>query len=184
MIGINYSNKLFFFTKTLNDIIKKKFNKFRNLNIIYKPDINKLNISEFLKIKDFCKRKKIRIYYPDDLKIAIKLGVDGLFISSLNNKMYHAYKKSFKFIGTAHNQKEFCIKSRQKCDYIFLSPIFKTKKYSNSKILGLIKFNLISLNWKKKLIALGGINENNIKKIFLTKSCGIGFVSWMINFKK
>ena len=58
MIGINYSNKLFFFTNTLNDIIKKKFNKFRNLNIIYKPDINKLNIIEFLKIKYFCKKKK------------------------------------------------------------------------------------------------------------------------------
>jgi hypothetical protein len=41
----------------------------------------------------------------------------------------------------------------------------------------------MTLEWKKKLIALGGINESNLRKIFLTKSCGLGFVSLMENLK-
>jgi thiamine-phosphate pyrophosphorylase len=183
MIGLNYTDKFFFFTNIINDISRKNLNNFRNLSIIYKTENNNLNIKEFLKIKNFCRKKRIKIYFPDDFKIAIKLGADGLFISSSNNKLYHDYKKSFKFIGSAHSQKEFFFRSRQKCDYIFLSPIFKTEKYSNNKILGLSKFNLLSLNWAGNLIALGGINENNLRKVFLTKCCGVGFVSWMKNLK-
>lgn len=183
MFNINYSDEFFFFTNTLNDIIKKNIIKFKNLSIIYKTDNNNSNIDEFLKIKDFCKKKSIKIYFPDNLKMAIKLGANGIFISSCNNKIYHHYKASFKVIGSAHSQKEFYFKSRQKCEYIFLSPIFKTDKYTNNKILGLIKFNLITLDWKKKLIALGGINESNLRKIFLTKCRGLGFVSWMRNLK-
>lgn len=183
MISLNYPDNFFFFTNALNEIIKTNFNKFKNLSIIYKTDNDNLNISEFLKIKDFCKKKRIKIYFPDNLRLAVKLGADGLFISSSNNKIYQPYKKIFKLLGSAHSQKEFYFKSKQKCDYIFLSPVFKTDKYSNNKILGLIKFNLISLDWKTNLIALGGINESNLKKIFLTKSYGLGFVTWMNSLK-
>jgi hypothetical protein len=55
------------------------------------------------------------------------------------------------------------------------------KKYSINKILGVIKFNLISLNWKLKILALGGINEKNLKKLQLTRSYGIGAINF---FKK
>ena len=58
MFNINYSDEFFFFTNTLNDIIKKNIIKFKNLSIIYKTDNDNLNIDEFLKIKDFCKKKK------------------------------------------------------------------------------------------------------------------------------
>ena len=62
----------FFFTDKLNDIIASNINKFKNLSIVYKIDNNNLNINEFLKIKKFCKQNKIKIYYPDNIKTAIK----------------------------------------------------------------------------------------------------------------
>ena len=58
MINLNYTSKFFFFTNTLNDVIKKNIIKFKNLSIIYKTDNDNLNIDEFLRIKDFCKKKK------------------------------------------------------------------------------------------------------------------------------
>jgi thiamine-phosphate pyrophosphorylase len=178
MINTNYLEN-FFFTSSLNSIIKKNLRKLINVSIVYKLDNNNLNINEFLKIKEFCKKERIKIYFPDNIKLAIKLGVDGLFISSKNNKIFQPYKKSFKIIGAIHNQNEFYFKLLQKCEYLFLSPIFNNPKYSDNKILGTIKFNLISQNWKYKLIALGGINSKNFKKIYLTKSTGVGFVSWI-----
>jgi thiamine-phosphate pyrophosphorylase len=178
MINTNYLEN-FFFTSSLNSIIKKNLRKLINVSIVYKLDNNNLNIKEFLKIKEFCKKERIKIYFPDNIKLAIKLGVDGLFISSKNNKIFQPYKKSFKIIGAIHNQNEFYFKLLQKCEYLFLSPIFNNPKYSDNKILGTIKFNLISQNWKYKLIALGGINSKNFKKIYLTKSTGVGFVSWI-----
>ena len=178
MINTNYLEN-FFFTSSLNCIIKKNLRKLINVSIVYKLDNNNLNINEFLKIKEFCKKERIKIYFPDNIKLAIKLGADGLFISSKNNKIFQPYKKSFKIIGAIHDQNEFYFKLLQKCEYLFLSPIFNNPKYSDNKILGTIKFNLISQNWRYKLIALGGINSKNFKKIYLTKSTGIGFVSWI-----
>jgi 2-keto-3-deoxy-6-phosphogluconate aldolase len=60
-----------------------------------------------------------------------------------------------------------------------LSPIFYNNKYSINKILNPIKFNLISLNWKTEICALGGISNNNIKKIKNTKAKSIGIKSWI-----
>lgn len=180
---LNYTDRFFFFTDKLNLIDEKQINKFKNLSIVYNVAKNNLNINEFLKIKKFCRKKKIKIYFPDNIKIAIKLGADGLFISSTNNKIYQPFKSSFKIIGSVHSQKEFYFKSKQKCNAIFLSPIFNNLKYSANKILGLTRFNLISLYWKSNLIALGGINENNFNKIKYTKCCAIGFISWPQRFK-
>lgn len=45
-----------------------------------------------------------------------------------------------------------------------LSPLFYNEKYSKNRILNTSKFNLMSLNWKIDLCALGGINIKNLKK--------------------
>ena len=52
-----------------------------------------------------------------------------------------------------------------KADLIFLSPIFRTSSHPNSRPLGTIKFGLIARQFSKPVIALGGINKNNIKKL-------------------
>ena len=53
--------------------------------------------------------------------------------------------------------------SKQKIEQIFLAPLFKTKK--SNKTLDVLKFNNLTKFTKKPIIALGGINKNNIKKI-------------------
>ena len=85
--------------------------------------------------------------------------------------------KNFQIIGSAHNIKEIKIKESQNCKKIFISPLFKTKK--SKEFLGTIKFNLLAKNTKKKVISLGGINAENLKKIRLTKSKGIASISWI-----
>ena len=119
----------------------------------------------------------------DDFKTAIKLKTDGIYYSSTNNKIDIYYKKSFKIIGSAHSQREYYFKKKQGCEYIFLSPLFENKKYSNNKLLGVNKFNLMSNNWATKLVALAGINEKNYKKVFMTKCVSIAFNSWIISQK-
>jgi hypothetical protein len=72
---------------------------------------------------------------------------------------------------------EYYVKKQQNCEIIMLSPIFFNKKYSLNKILGPIKFNLITLNWNGKVCALGGIKLSNLKMINLTKAKAISFMS-------
>ena len=57
-----------------------------------------------------------------------------------------------------------------------LSPIFYNVKYSNNRILGINKFNLMTKDWRVKIGVLGGILKKNIKKIRMTKADNIGFV--------
>jgi thiamine monophosphate synthase len=58
-----------------------------------------------------------------------------------------------------------------------LSPIFYNKKYSYNKILGVIRFNLISQHWKTNICALGGVNLKNLSKIKMTTASSVAFVS-------
>ena len=61
-----------------------------------------------------------------------------------------------------------------------LSPLFYNKKYSLNGVLGDLKFNLMTLDWKSKVCALGGINIENLKKIKMTRCSSVAFIS-MIN---
>ena len=53
---------------------------------------------------------------------------------------------------------DLIVKKNQKIDVIFISHYLKIKKI---KSFGVIKFNLINKNSNNRIIALGGINENN-----------------------
>ena len=81
-------------------------------------------------------------------------------------------KKNFTILGSAHNQKEIYEKICQKCIAIFLSPTFYVEKSKN--YLEICKFNLLSFSNKVNIMALGGINQNNIKKLKLLKIKGFG----------
>ena len=115
-------------------------------------------------------------------KIAFMLKLDGLYIPSFySNCDLNKYVTTKKFIvvGSAHSVRQIKIKEKQKVQQIFLSPIFKTNKKLN--FLGINRFNILAKTTKKKVIALGGINKKNIKKLNLTNSYGIAGISF---FKK
>jgi thiamine monophosphate synthase len=166
----------YIFIEELNEIIKKNIlilkNKKYRLNIIT-SDKNVHQISQFAKIS------RIPFYVIDNIKSAIKNYASGVFLSgrnkSLSNNLINI--AGLEVIGSAHSQMEYYIKKQQNCDVIMLSPIFFNKKYSLNKILGPIKFNLITLNWNCKVCALGGIKLSNLKMINLTKAKAISFMS-------
>jgi hypothetical protein len=56
-----------------------------------------------------------------------------------------------------------------------LSPIFYNEKYSKYKILGPLKFKNMTLSWKLRLCALGGINSKTLKRLSLTKVRDLAF---------
>lgn len=186
-LNTSYFENFYFFTSSLTEENKKSILKFKNLAIIYqKPKYNN-NLIELNKIIKFCKKKSIKVYIEDDIKIAKKLNLDGVLISN-KNKIISLYanqdnKKKFKIIGKAHNQLEYFFKNKQNCKNILLSPIFTNKKYNENKILNIVKFNLISKDWKNYVFALGGVNSNNFKKIGMTGCKGIGFVALINDLK-
>ena len=148
-----------------------------NINVIYRNYKEKYSMSKILKIKKYCKKIRKNFFLANDINMSIKLGLDGAYIPSFNNNFDHlsySLKKNFILIGSAHNVYELKTKELQKVQVIFLSSIFK----KNKNYLGLYKFNLFSLLTKKKIIALGGISVNNLKKLNLTSCHGFAGISF------
>ena len=134
-------------------------------------------VTELLKIKTFCKRKGIKLYLSNNIKLAIKLGFDGAYIPSFNKGLRHLnynLKKNFKILGSAHNIKEIRLKEKQKVSLIFISSIFK----KNKNYLGLYKFLNLEKLTDINIIALGGINKRNLKILSFTNCAGFAGISY------
>ena len=144
----------------------------RNYSIIF----NNKKLKEF---KDFCKLNNHKIYLANNMRLALNLKFDGVYIPSFNKKMNFTYNqkiKDFKIIGSAHNLSEIRIKEKQGVDCIFLSPLFNVIK--SSKFLGISKFNILASSTNRKIIALGGINKFNIKKLGMLNVIGFAGISY------
>ena len=152
---------LFYFIDKIN--IQEIFKLSANINIILRNYDEKFKIEEIIKLRKLCKRQRRKLFISNDIKIAEKLRLDGVYIPSFNNCAFINKTKFMTVLGSAHNLREINIKKRQNVEYLFLSPLNKTKK--SSKYLGTIKFNILSKYFKKNIIALGGINKDNLNTV-------------------
>tara|TARA_B100000900_G_scaffold316304_1_gene275249 strand:+ start:849 stop:1364 length:516 start_codon:yes stop_codon:yes gene_type:complete len=168
-------NKYYFINNFDTNIIDKQDSK---TVIIYRNYTSK-KIDEILilKIKNYCKKKLLKFYISNEVKLAIKLNLDGVYIPSFNKNYNHlsfSYKKNFEIIGSAHNLKEINIKELQKVRKIFLSSLFK----KNKNYLGINKFKILSNLTTKRIVALGGISNNNLKKLKLLNNPDFAGISY------
>ena len=170
-----FKTKYYFISKFDSNNIKKQDNKtvivYRNYSII------PVNENLIIKIRDFCKKNRKKFYLSNNIKLAIKLDLDGAYIPSFNKHFSHlnySLKKDFELIGSAHNLKEIKLKETQNIKKIVISSIFK----NNKNYLGINKFKNISKYTNKEIIALGGITKKNIKKLKLTNLVSFAGISF------
>ena len=149
----------------------------RNTSIIYRNYKSQTKPDLIKKIKNICKKRNIKFYLSNNIKLAIKLGLDGAYIPSFNRSKKHlsySLKSNFLLIGSAHTNKEIKIKELQKVKVIFISSLFK----KNKNFLGINKFKLLSKLTNRKIVSLGGINKKNIKKLNLIRCFGFAGISF------
>ena len=150
----------------------------KDTTLIYRNYQNSPNIKDLITLKKICKRRQIKFFISNNIKLAIKLNLDGAYIPAFNKSFLHNsfnLKKNFKLIGSAHNLREIRIKEKQNVSSIFISSIFKNNK--SNKFLGIYRFFKLMKLTTKNVVCLGGINENNIKKIKLLKVNEIASIS-------
>jgi len=167
-------NKYYFINKFDESHIDKQDNE---TTIIYRNYDQEIDVSLILRLKNYCKKKGNKFLLSNNIKLAINLNLDGAYIPSFNKDKKHlsySLKKNFIILGSAHNIYEIKNKELQKVNAIFLSSIFK----QNTNYLGINKFKLLSLLSNKPLIALGGISNNNMKKLNLTNCLGFAGISF------
>ena len=168
-----FLNKYYFINKFDQSHLDKQDKEtiiiFRNYNHIIDKKL-------ILKIKNYCKKKGNKFLLSNNIKLAIKLDLDGVYIPSFNKDKKHlsySLKKKFIILGSAHNVYEIRIKELQNVEEIFLSSLFK----KNKNFLGIRRFKLLSLLSKKPFIPLGGISNGNLKKLILINAQSFAGIS-------
>ena len=172
-------NKFYYFCKTLNDKIKKNILKFSNISLVFYNSSPKSSSQELNQISSFCKKHNIPFYIYNNYQLAVKIKAQGIYLDSHNRNFKHLSSNKLKIIGSAHNQLEYFNKLKQGCDLIMLSPFFFNIKYSKNKVIGPIKFNLMTAHWKTKVGALGGLRKENIKRLIFLNSKNFGGISFI-----
>ena len=170
-------SRLFYFIDEYNYAELSKLSK--NINIIYRNYKKIIDISTLILIRNYCKKNRIKFFISNDIKLAIKYKLDGVYIPAFNkqiNFIKYILPKNFKILGSAHNNIEISIKQKQGCNIIFVSPIFKVRK--KNYFLNIVKFNLLTLNKKIKFVALGGIRKKNKNKLNLLNIYGFAGISY------
>jgi thiamine-phosphate pyrophosphorylase len=169
-----FLNKYYFINKFDQSHIDKQL---KETTIIFRNYNQKIDKKLILQLKSYCKKKGNKFLLSNNIRLAINLDLDGVYIPSFSSDKRHlsySFKKNFIILGSAHNIYEMRTKELQCVSAIFLSSIFK----KNKNYLGLNKFKLLSFLSSKPVIALGGISRSNSKKLKLTSCYGFAGISF------
>jgi thiamine-phosphate pyrophosphorylase len=168
------SNKYYFINKFDQSHIDKQD---KDTAIIYRNYNQEVDETLILMLKNYCKKKGNKFLLSNNVRLAIKFGLDGIYIPSFNKSKKHlsySFKKNFIILGSAHNIYEIKTKELQNVQAVFLSSIFK----KNKNYLGIYRFKLLSLLTQKKIVALGGISKKNLKMLNLINYFGLAGISF------
>jgi len=184
LISPNKIKKDNFYTD-LDQVLSSKKVSFFQLRLKKETYIKKISIGK--KIKKICKKHKVKFIINDEPALAKKLNADGFHLGQKDMKILKARKiLKNKIIGvTCHNSINLAKKAiKDKVDYLafgaFYSSQTKKVKYKASiKILNLAK-KITNI----PIIAIGGINLNNYKKLLLNKANFLAISSYIWNNKK
>jgi len=171
---VNLPSKYYFINKFDTNNIDKLD---KNTGIILRNYSSKIDLKSIINLKKICKKKNFKFFLSNDVRLALKLKLDGAYIPSFNKNTKHlsfSFAKNFLLLGSAHNNKELKIKETQLVKIIFLSSLFK----KNKNYLVINKFKLLSKLTNTKIIALGGVSSKNLKKLNLLNCSGFAGISY------
>jgi thiamine-phosphate pyrophosphorylase len=170
----NISNSKFY--SDLNQILKTKKIKYFQLRL--KKKSNSILIKIAKKIKKITNKNKVKLLINDKPLIAKIVNADGCHIGQKDMSFIRSKKilGEKKIIGiTCHNSKKLALNAKKVgVNYVAFGSFFKSSTKKTK-----YKANLALLRWARKkidipIVAIGGINSSNYKKIL---SNGANFIA-------
>tara|TARA_B100000963_G_scaffold324720_1_gene310462 strand:+ start:51 stop:665 length:615 start_codon:yes stop_codon:yes gene_type:complete len=173
------------FYNDLKKILKLKKVSFFQLRLKNIPFKKKFIIGK--KIKKICRSYKIKFLINDDVFLAKRLNADGCHLGQKDMDISKAKKIiKRKIIGiTCHNSIELAKSAiKNKADYLAFGAFnnSKTKKVQYRANLTLLK--KIKKLTNTPIVAIGGINSRNYKKLLLNKANFLAISGYIWNNKK
>jgi thiamine-phosphate pyrophosphorylase len=154
------------FYKDLQKVFETEKIKFFQLRLKKNPKRETVKIAK--KIRKIAKKYKVIFLINDNVKIAKIVNADGCHLGQLDGSVHDAkkYLKN-KIIGiTCHNSKLLAKAAiKNKASYVAFGSFNKSYLKPNAKKASLHILKWAKKNIKKPIIAIGGINNLNYKKL-------------------
>jgi len=174
------------FYNELDQVLKTNKVKYFQLRLKKISSLNLIKISR--KIKKITRKNNVKFLINDKPTVARTVGADGCHIGQKDMNLMSCRKilGKNKIIGvTCHNSKKLALKAKKNgANYIAFGSFFKSSTKKSA-----FKANLAILRWAKKkinmpIVAIGGINNSNYKKILSNGANFIACSSYIWNNKK
>ncbi len=164
LISPNKIDKDFYFN--LDKVLSVKNVKFFQLRLKKAKHSSLLKIA--YRVKKITKKHKVKLIINDNFTLASKISSDGCHLGQLDGNIAIARKKlRNKILGiTCHSSKTLAKNAiNNKADYIAFGSFFKSKLKPNAKMANMDILKWARKNIKKPIVVIGGINNQNYKKL-------------------
>ena len=190
-------NKKFIYLISPNKIINNLF--YNNLNLVLKSKkvtffqlrLKKGNIKKKIliakRILKICKKNNVKLIINDNPYLATKVNADGCHLGQNDMDISKAKKiLKNKIIGvTCHNSIKLAKDaSSNGANYIAVGAFYKTRTKKVIHKADIKTLNKIKKSVKIPVVAIGGINHKNYKKLLLNKADFLAISSYIWNNKK
>ena len=139
------------------------------------------------KIKNICKKNKVKFIINDDPLLTLKLDADGCHLGQKDMNIRVAKKiLGKKIIGiTCHNSIILARKAiKAKADYIAFGAFNQSKTKKTVHVASVKIFNKIKKFTKTPIVAIGGISDVNYKNLLLNNANFLAISGYIWKNKK
>ncbi len=139
------------------------------------------------KIKNICKKNKVKFIVNDDPLLSLKLKADGCHLGQKDMDINLAKKiLGRKIIGvTCHNSMNLVKKAiKSKANYIALGAFYQTKTKKTKYKATLKILNKVKKITETPIVVIGGINALNYKNLLLNKANFLAISGYIWKNKK
>ncbi|MBS6397140.1 MAG: thiamine phosphate synthase [Clostridiales bacterium] len=141
---------------------------------------DELFLQEALELKELCGRYEVPLIINDRVDIAKQSGADGVHVglSDMGIEKARAYLgDGFIIGGSAHNVEEALAAERAGADYIGCGAVFGSTTKTDVTTLSKEELRAICRAVSIPVVAIGGINRENVKQLLGTGMDGVAVIS-------
>lgn len=137
-------------------------------------------LSKSIELRKICNKYNVPFIVDDDIEIALASGADGVHVGQKDilNKDVRSMIGDDMILGISANSVELAIAAEKSgADYIGVGSIQLSPTKSESKVLSLEYVQEICNSVSIPVVAIGGINEENIPKLKGIGVAGVAVIS-------
>ena len=167
--------------ETLLDVVKEVLKNGATFLQIREKDLDEADFeAEAKKLQDICKEYHVPYVVNDNVEIAMKIGADGVHVgqSDIKGRNIRAMIGEDKILGiSAGTVEEAVAAEKAGADYIGVGAIFGTSTKKNARNMTMDQLKEIVEVVTIPVVAIGGINGNNMSELAGSKVDGVAVVS-------